>query len=61
MMAPQTMIDYIVVHKLCHFHYRDRTNAFWNEVDKVMPEYRERKEWLPKDGAGLYREDSSFL
>jgi predicted metal-dependent hydrolase len=44
MMAPQTIIDYIVVHKLCYFHYRDHTHAFWNEVDKVMPEYRERKE-----------------
>ncbi|WP_238985524.1 M48 family metallopeptidase [Nitrosococcus halophilus] len=48
MMAPQTIIDYIVVH-----HHRDHTDAFWNEVDKVMPEYRERKEWLRKNGAGL--------
>ena len=37
MMAPQTIIDYIVVHELCHFHHRDHTDAFWNEVDKVMP------------------------
>lgn len=53
MMAPQTIIDYIVVHELCHFHYRDHTDIFWNEVDKVMPDYRERKEWLRKNGAGL--------
>lgn len=53
MMAPQTVIDYVVVHELCHFHYRDHTDAFWNEVDKVMPEYRERKEWLRRFGAGL--------
>lgn len=53
MMAPQTIIDYIVVHELCHFHERDHTDAFWNEVDKVMPDYRERKEWLRKNGAGL--------
>ncbi|OFZ71021.1 MAG: metal-dependent hydrolase, partial [Betaproteobacteria bacterium RBG_16_58_11] len=37
MMAPQTIIDYIVVHELCHFHHLDHTDAFWNEVDKVMP------------------------
>ena len=48
MMAPQTIIDYIVVHELCHFHHRDHTDAFWNEVDKVMPDYRERKDWLRK-------------
>ena len=53
MMAPQTIIDYIVVHELCHLHQPDHTDAFWNEVDKVMPTYRERKEWLRKQGAGL--------
>ncbi len=53
MMAPQTIIDYIVVHELCHLHYPDHTDAYWNEVDKVMPGYRERKEWLRKNGAGL--------
>ncbi len=53
MMAPPTIIDYIVVHELCHFHYSDHTEAFWNEVDKVMPEYHERKAWLRKNGAGL--------
>jgi predicted metal-dependent hydrolase len=53
MMAPQTIIDYIVVHELCHIHHRDHTDAFWNEVDKVMPDFHERKEWLRKNGAGL--------
>lgn len=52
-MAPSTIIDYIVVHELCHMHYRDHTDAFWNEVDKVMPDYRERKDWLRKYGASL--------
>ena len=52
-MAPQTIIDYIVVHELCHFHQADHTDAFWNEVDKVMPDFWERKEWLRKNGAGL--------
>lgn len=53
MMAPQTIIDYIIVHELCHFHHLDHTDAFWNEVDKVMPNYRERKEWLRLNGAAL--------
>jgi predicted metal-dependent hydrolase len=53
LMAPPQIIDYIVVHELCHFHHRDHRNAFWNEVDKVMPDYRERKEWLRKNGASL--------
>ncbi|GAB4255546.1 MAG: SprT family zinc-dependent metalloprotease [Methylomicrobium sp.] len=52
-MAPLTIIDYIVVHELCHLHVRDHSDAFWNEVDKVMPDYRKRKEWLRAYGASL--------
>ncbi|MDQ7015333.1 MAG: SprT family zinc-dependent metalloprotease [Gammaproteobacteria bacterium] len=51
MMAPPKIIDYIVVHELCHIHQRNHTDAFWNEVDKVMPDYRERKSWLKTNGA----------
>lgn len=53
MMAPQKIVDYIIVHELCHLHYQNHSDAFWNEVDKVMPDYRQRKEWLKKNGAGL--------
>lgn len=53
LMAPLTIIDYIVVHELCHLHHRDHSDAFWNEVDKVLPDYRERKEWLRVRGVEL--------
>jgi len=53
MMAPPTIIDYIVVHELCHVHSMDHTLAFWNEMDKVMPDYHARKEWLRKNGAAM--------
>lgn len=53
LMAPLTIIDYIVVHELCHLHIHDHSDAFWNEVDKVLPDYRERKEWLRIHGAKL--------
>ena len=52
-LPPQTIVDYIVVHEVCHPNHRDHTDAFWNEVDKVMPDFRERKERLRKNGAGL--------
>lgn len=51
MMAPLTIIDYIVVHELCHLHHRDHSLQFWNEVDKVLPDYQERKNWLKSRGA----------
>jgi predicted metal-dependent hydrolase len=53
MMAPPTILDYIVVHELGHLTYPNHTGAFWNEVDKVMPDYRDRKEWLRVNGAGM--------
>ena len=53
MMAPARIIDYIVVHELCHNHHRNHSDAFWNEVDKVLPDWRERKEWLRAHGATL--------
>ena len=53
LMAPARIVDYFVVHELCHLRHRDHTDAFWNEVDKVMPDYRERKEWLRQRGAEM--------
>lgn len=53
MMAPPKIIDYIVVHELCHFHRRNHDDTFWNEVDKVMPDFRERQAWLRLNGARL--------
>jgi predicted metal-dependent hydrolase len=53
LMAPATAIDYVVVHELCHLRHRDHSKAFWNEVDKVLPRYRERKDWLRRHGASL--------
>jgi predicted metal-dependent hydrolase len=53
MMAPPKVIDYIVVHELCHFHHLDHSKAFWNEVDKILPDWHERKEWLRSQGAAM--------
>jgi predicted metal-dependent hydrolase len=53
MMAAGHAIDYLVVHELCHLRHRKHTEAFWNEVDKVLPDYRERKAWLRQYGAAL--------
>lgn len=53
MMAPPRIIDYITVHELCHLHHRNHSDSFWNEVDKVLPDWRERKQWLRCRGAEL--------
>ena len=38
---------------LAHLRYPNHTAAFWNEVDNVFPDYRERKEWLRVNGAWM--------
>ncbi len=53
MMAPLTIVDYIVVHELAHLIHDNHTEAFWNEVDKVLPDYLDRKQWLRVNGAGM--------
>lgn len=53
LMAPMRILDYIVVHELAHLLHEHHTQAFWGTVDKVMPDYRDRKEWLRTNGAGM--------
>jgi predicted metal-dependent hydrolase len=52
-MAPATVIDYILVHELAHLNYTTHTSAFWGAVDRVLPDYRERRGWLREHGAEL--------
>lgn len=52
-MAPLNIIDYIVVHELAHIKYSKHSNEFWNEVDKIMPDYLKRVEWLRYNGASI--------
>ena len=38
---------------VAHLRYMNHTKAFWNQIDKVLPDYLERKEWLRVNGAGM--------
>lgn len=53
MMAPVAVIDYIVVHELAHLVNPNHDLRFWNEIDKVMPDFQVRKDWLRVNGAGM--------
>lgn len=52
-MGPNRIVDYIVVHELCHLLHHDHSTKFWNEVERVMPDYQECKEWLKVNGHKL--------
>lgn len=52
-MAPIDVLNYIVVHELTHLIHPNHTTAFWNELDKVMPNYEKQIQWLKINGAGM--------
>lgn len=52
-MAPAYIIDYIVVHEMCHMYYKDHSKEFWNMVSEVMPDYASRRMWLRDNGIKL--------
>lgn len=49
-MAKTSIIDYVVVHELCHIAHKDHSKAFWNTMKSILPDYEERKDWLRLNG-----------
>lgn len=49
-MAPVFVLDYIVVHEMCHMEYKNHSKDFWNRVCAVMPDYEVRRSWLKNNG-----------
>jgi predicted metal-dependent hydrolase len=49
-LAPREILDYVVVHELCHLRHHDHSRRFWSLVGEVWPQYREHKAWLDDHG-----------
>lgn len=45
-MAPQSVIDYVVVHEMCHMVHLNHDRSFWRLVGKMIPDYKEQENWL---------------
>ncbi|SHK65460.1 M48 family metallopeptidase [Hespellia stercorisuis] len=45
-LMPQEVMDYVVVHELCHLRYMNHSQEFWAYVEQIMPDYRRWKKWL---------------
>ena len=52
-MAQQNVIDYVVVHEMCHINHKNHSKAFWENVEQVMPNYKGYKQWLKEHGYAL--------
>ena len=49
-LMPPEILDYVVVHELAHRLQMNHSAAFWAEVGKILPDYRERRQWLKVNG-----------
>lgn len=45
-MAPIEVVDYVVVHELCHLIHMNHDRSFWRLVGKILPDYEEQQNWL---------------
>ena len=48
--APLEIIDYVVVHELCHTKEHNHSRAFWMQVARILPDYQKRRKWLKENG-----------
>jgi len=59
MLVPAEVLDYVVVHELCHLKEMNHSARFWSEVERILPDYRKQKEWLKQNGSALIRRMTS--
>ena len=46
--VPDRIVDYVVIHELAHRRFMNHSKAFWKEVEKYMPDYKEQKKLLSR-------------
>lgn len=52
-MAPISVLDYIITHEMVHLLHPNHSAAFWDELDKKMPNYRSAENWLRENGVKM--------
>lgn len=55
MLMPSDVIDYVVVHELCHRKEMNHSTKFWDEVAQVLPNYKVQKKWLKDNGNAIMK------
>lgn len=53
MMAPEAVVDYVIIHELTHLREMNHTERFWRLVAERCPTWKENRAWLKNHGAAL--------
>ncbi len=53
LLAPKEVLDYVIIHELCHRRHMDHSPAFWREVERYCPDWRTSYAWLKEQGPYL--------
>ena len=53
MLAPPKVLDYVVVHEVCHLREMNHSPRFWALVESLMPDYKQQRKWLKDNGHTL--------
>lgn len=52
-LMPYSVMDYIIIHELCHLEHMNHSKDFWNLVEKLMPNYKDSEKWLKNNGISI--------
>lgn len=52
-LVPEAVLDYIIVHELCHRRHMNHSPVFWAEVARLLPDYPQARAWLRDKGGAL--------
>ncbi|TQR15450.1 M48 family metallopeptidase [Psychrobacillus soli] len=52
-MAPVEVIDYVIIHELCHLIHMNHDRSFWRRVGSIMPDYKEKEAFLERHGHSM--------
>ncbi len=53
LLAPENVLNYIIIHELCHLKEMNHSASFWKLVESIDPKYKEKERWLRKYGGEL--------
>lgn len=52
-MAPIEVIDYVIIHELCHLTHMNHDRSFWRRVGSIVPDYKKKQEYLATHGQNM--------